>query len=297
MSEHPPGLPSGAPTGIRPTGMDSPGMGPSGMESTEIARGHLRDPRDRSFAMYRYEPALSCRHWLRVYWIPVWTVPEGEVREQRILSYPVCLLSITASYARLVGPCTAAARTQLSGSGWAFGAMLMPAAGRALLQADVGQLVDAHRDLADVPLLAGLVQEIRGIMAAAPSSPSAHRAAAAVLERGFSVLGIPSRDALAANRLVARVEEDRAITTVRALAGAAGMNERTLQRLCARHLGVSPRWIIRQRRLQEAAAQLRAGGPLSGLAAELGYADQAHFSRDFRAATGWTPGTFASLVR
>ena len=44
-------------------------------------------------------------------------VPAAEVREQRILTYPTCMVSITAAYARLVGPTTAAARVELSGSG------------------------------------------------------------------------------------------------------------------------------------------------------------------------------------
>ena len=36
---------------------------------------------------------------------------------------------------------------------------------------------------------------------------------------------------------------------------------------------------------------------LAGIAAELGYADHAHFTRDFRLATGLTPGEFAARFR
>ncbi|MCC3300276.1 helix-turn-helix domain-containing protein [Arthrobacter sp. zg-Y895] len=263
----------------------------------EIGRGHLRDAHDRSFAMYRYPPSPGCRQWLRVFWIPVWHVPPGEVREQRILTYPVCLLSITASYARLLGPRTTAARMPLSGAGWAFGVMLRPSAGRPLLQADIGSLTDKHADLAGVRLLADLVPAVRGIMETDPTSAGAHAAGRQLLEDRLPALGNPSGEAALADALVARVEEDPRITTVAALRAAFDLHERTLQRICTRFLGVSPRWMIRQRRLQEAGAQLRSGGSLSELAAGLGYADQAHFSRDFRAATGWTPGAFAALAR
>ena len=36
---------------------------------------------------------------------------------------------------------------------------------------------------------------------------------------------------------------------------------------------------------------------LAGIAVDLGYADQAHFTRDFRKATGLTPGEFAARFR
>jgi AraC-like DNA-binding protein len=70
------------------------------------------------------------------------------------------------------------------------------------------------------------------------------------------------------------------------------MNERSLQRLTARRIGLSPKWLVQRRRLHEAAELLRAGDPpdLAQLALQLGYVDQAHFGRDFRTVTGLTPG-------
>lgn len=79
---------------------------------------------------------------------------------------------------------------------------------------------------------------------------------------------------------------------------AALLGERALQRLTARRLGLSPAWLVRRRRLHEASSRLRDGRVrLADLAAELGYADQAHLTRDFRAATGLTPGRFAGWHR
>jgi AraC-like DNA-binding protein len=72
------------------------------------------------------------------------------------------------------------------------------------------------------------------------------------------------------------------------------IGERALQRLTRRRIGLSPKWLIQRRRLHEAADRLRRGEQvdLARVAIELGYADQAHFTRDFRSATGLTPGEF-----
>ncbi|HEY8490488.1 MAG TPA: helix-turn-helix domain-containing protein, partial [Dehalococcoidia bacterium] len=49
------------------------------------------------------------------------------------------------------------------------------------------------------------------------------------------------------------------------------------------------------RRLDFARSQVRAGTPLVHAALAAGFADQAHFTRTFRAAFGMTPGRYARL--
>lgn len=76
------------------------------------------------------------------------------------------------------------------------------------------------------------------------------------------------------------------------------VTERSLQRMTARRLGLTPRWLVQRPRLHEAAARLRRGeSDLAGLAAYLGYADQAHLSREFKTVTGSTPGSFRATAR
>src|SRR5262249_12473140 len=87
---------------------------------------------------------------------------------------------------------------------------------------------------------------------------------------------------------------DRSINSVDDLCRRHDLNVRGLQRLFARYIGVNPKWVIQRYRLHEAAEQL-ATNPASqaALAADLGYADQAHFVRDFKAVVGISPAAYA----
>jgi AraC-like DNA-binding protein len=64
-------------------------------------------------------------------------------------------------------------------------------------------------------------------------------------------------------------------------------------------VGVHPKWVIQRYRLLEAVAQLGSAEPpkLAALAAALGYADQAHFQREFKVVVGRTPGSFSPFAR
>jgi AraC-like DNA-binding protein len=94
--------------------------------------------------------------------------------------------------------------------------------------------------------------------------------------------------------LVATIATNAELRRIGDLVRASGCSERTLHRLFARYVGVSPAWVIRRYRLRAAAERLTAVPPadVRVVAGELGYADQAHFIRDFRATIGVTPGAY-----
>src|SRR5512139_1068615 len=92
-------------------------------------RAHLRDAAGYSPPIHRFAPSPGLTGLVRRYWMPVWSLPEGERSVQRVLQYPVCLLVVSHEYALLVGPSTGLSTQELSGTGWALGTMLQPAAG------------------------------------------------------------------------------------------------------------------------------------------------------------------------
>jgi AraC-like DNA-binding protein len=134
-------------------------------------------------------------------------------------------------------------------------------------------------------------------MADDPHDEGAHRVAADILA-GLARRVAPADDeGLVVNRVVDLVETDPAIVDVASLCLAADLSERALQRLTRRRLGLTPRWLIQRRRLHEACERLRSGTTtIAEVAADLGYADQPHMTRDVRSVTGMTPGQLVALA-
>lgn len=100
-------------------------------------------------------------------------------------------------------------------------------------------------------------------------------------------------------RIAAVAEHDRHVARVDELARLAGVTPRTLQRMFASCAGVSPTWVIRRYRLVDAAELVRDGTRVdwAEVAVRLGYADQAHLTRDFARAFGRTPAAYVRTVR
>jgi AraC-like DNA-binding protein len=99
--------------------------------------------------------------------------------------------------------------------------------------------------------------------------------------------------------LLGRMTADRGLVRVDQVARLAGTSVRSLQRLFAAYVGVSPKAVLARYRLQDAAAAIDAGevDDLAGLATSLGWFDQAHFGRDFRAVVGMPPSAYLARAR
>ena len=258
-----------------------------------VDRAHLTGVSRPSPPIFRYQPSSRLAQIVGRYWIPVWSLSEPST--QSTLQHPVCLLVISNTYARFYGVVRGRSSVTLEGHGWAVGAMLRPAAGRLLLGASVSDLVDSHVDLRALTRLdgAGLAEQITAAMATDPSDEAGHLAAITAYERALSPL-LPLDDpGRLINAVIDWLTDHPDVTRVTDVAEAFGLTERTLQRLVLDRVGLSPKWLIQRRRLHDAITRLKSGaGSLADLAAELGYADQAHFTTDFRTVTGMTPGQY-----
>lgn len=276
----------------------------------DVERAHLRDARGFSPPVHRFSPPPELADVVRRFWLPVWSLPPGEVTVQRVLQYPVCQVVVGHDYAHLVGPCSGLGTKRLSGSGWVVGAMMQPAAGAVLLGGPMTGLRDRTVELEQAERLATpqLVEDVRAVMAPDPADPERQRRAVGIAGAALRALLPVDEEGLLVNAIVEYVEGDSDVQRVGQVCEKFAISERSLQRLLARRVGLTPKWLVQRRRLHEAAERLRRnaaaerpGGcgrvDLAAVAADLGYADQAHFSRDWRAVTGLTPGGFAAEPR
>ncbi|GAA0980891.1 helix-turn-helix domain-containing protein [Nocardioides aquaticus] len=267
----------------------------------DVERAHLRDARGWSPPVHRFEPSADLAGVARRYWLPVWSLPPGQVTVQRVLRYPVCLVVVAADYARFYGPATGLSVQELSGSGWACGVMLQPAAGSMVLGDAVSTITDRVVPLEDVPGLPGtaLVGAVRAALGGDPADAGRQQAALAAMDDALRSLPPVDDEGRLVNAVVEHVETDPTVLRVGQVCEAFGLGERALQRLTARRVGLNPKWLVQRRRLQEVAGRLAATSAVSlaEVAAALGYADQAHLTRDFRAVTGVTPARYAAQRR
>jgi AraC-like DNA-binding protein len=275
---------------------DNDPSGPVRLDSIE--RAHLKDPRDVSHRMHRYEAPAELAGLVQRFWIPVWSVPAGREAPQKVLQYPVSLLVVAADYARFYGVVSGLSTTTLAGDGWAVGVMCAPSAGFLLTGTPMAAYTDRHVDVTEVLGDVGreVTDRVRSAMGPDPDSPAAHEAAMAAYGDALRRYLPVDAEGELVNRVVAFVEARSDVTRVAQVCEEFDLPERALQRLVQRRIGLTPKWLIQRRRLQEAAERLRTRtAPLGDVAAVLGYADQPHFSRDFSRITGMTPGEFAAL--
>ncbi|WP_369255908.1 helix-turn-helix domain-containing protein [Geodermatophilus amargosae] len=125
-------------------------------------------------------------------------------------------------------------------------------------------------------------------------------ARAAVLDAALAPLAPePAPAYLDLSALLERMAADRGLVRVDQVAALAGVGVRSLQRLFAGFVGLSPKAVLARYRLQDAAAAIDGGEvtDLAGLAVSLGWFDQAHFSRDFRSVVGVTPSAYLARAR
>lgn len=261
-----------------------------------VARG--ADAAEAPVRIERRAPGEAAAAFVRHYWLPRWSLPGGTSVREAVLEYPTANLVIEADTAALYRANRALSGRTLTGDGWAFGALLRPGVARQWVGASLRGAPAVIPLEALEPLAARALTAAVGAVRERLADDDAS-GAIAIVEAALGDLPAPHDDARLVDAIVAAVESDRDLRRVEQLADRFGIGVRRLQRLVAGHIGFGPKWLIQRYRLQEAAAALREPEPpaFARLAADMGYADQAHFNREFKAVVGVTPGAYAAESR
>ncbi|RYZ31303.1 MAG: AraC family transcriptional regulator, partial [Propionibacteriaceae bacterium] len=190
----------------------------------------------------------------------------------------------------VTGPVTRRFDVETTGRGWVWGVRFRPGGFPALTGADATHV--AQRTLAAAEVLPPAVVAPLDALhdSGAPLEEDRLRVEAALRP----LVGEPDPDHLLVAALVAEMLADPTLVRVAQLSERHGLSARRLQRLFARYVGVGPKWVLARHRMHDVVAALDAGheGSLADLAAEHGWYDQAHFTRDFRALVGITPARY-----
>jgi AraC-like DNA-binding protein len=265
------------------------------MDPVAMGAGVLRqEAAATQFTLARHEPPADLAPFVDFCWVVRWDLTGQPPYEQSILPHPNVNLAFEttpAPRAAVYGVDTKVFTRRLSGAGRALGIRFRPGGFRPFYSAPIFTLNDAV-----VPATAtfgpAAGPALAGVMSAADDE--AMIACAAGLLRAADPCPDPVIDQVAG--IVALITTDPSLRRVGDVVTACGISERRLQRLFAEYVGVSPKWVMRRARLHEAALRAEAGDvvDLAELAADLGYADQAHLTRDFTATLGVSPSRYAA---
>lgn len=226
---------------------------------------------------------------VRWFWVPRWHLPPGRTSRQEVLPFPASNLVVEPDGLALSGPTSRASHRDLTGTGWAVGALLRPA-GIASLHPRPRELRDREVPFDAPVLLASVTAAMQDDDEEAGRAAAVHACTAWATEH----LGPADETGRLANALEDLIAADRTIVRVEQAADHLGISTRSLQRLADRYIGMPPLAVIRRYRLQGAAQRLRDDPDVTigEVAAELGYADHAHLTSDFGRVLGLTPSAY-----
>ena len=251
------------------------------------------------FNHVKCSPSPALAPFVAHYWVTRWDRRGHAARVASSLLDPCIHFQIQDGRAEVMGVVRGIYRMRIEGTGCVIGVKFRPGGFFPFLPRPSTTWTDRVVPADDVfggEPCASWAQELSDAVARCDGDAAAHAAIVTVRLDGFLGARLPVRDTTAEHvaDLVSLIAANADLRRVSDLVRASRRSERTLDRLFARYVGASPAWVIRRYRLRTAAERLTAYPPadVRTLAWELGYADQAHFIRDFRATIGVTPGAY-----
>ena len=269
--------------------------------STSTGAGVLRPEEFARHAhLERHGVAADLAPWVENHWSLRWELPTGSTYVSSTLPHPACNLSVERGHQRdvvgddpvvVTGVPTRRFDVTIADTGWVHSVKFRPGG----LTSLTGH---SARDLRDVTVPATTVfptatTDALRELAPGTSTDECRR----VFEDALHALrSEPEPDYVTVLDVVTAMLEDRSLVRVAQVEERCGLGTRTLQRLFERYVGVSPKWVLSRYRMHDVVTRLDEGydGSLADLAAEHGWFDQAHFTREFTELVGVPPSGYVA---
>ena len=254
------------------------GQAPKGIVDPRAAARRLR--------LATYPPAAALAPFVEYFWLVEWDRRGCAPETQRVLPYPNAHLVFDAGRTAIHGVVRGAFDRPLTGAGKVLGVRFTPGGLRPFISQPLSSFTGTT--LAADALLGMPAGEAEARVLGQSDDLAMVAQAQALLLAKLPPVDDAAR--LAAG-LTAAAAAHHGPVNVAQLCDSMAIGERRLQRLFANYVGVPPKWVIQRYRLQEAIWRLaQPDAPdLASLAQELGFFDQAHFSRSFAELVGSTP--------
>jgi len=242
----------------------------------------------------RLAPAGDLAWLIEHFWIVTWDLRGQKPYVAETLPHPSVHVVIEARRAQVIGVMTGKFSRRLTGRGRAFGIKFRPGAFHPLLGSSLWKITDRVLSVRQVFGSAG-IELARRIRVQPDERECASLVEAFLRERA------PKNDPTVGQirAIIERMESNRDLVRVDQAVALTRFHKRRLERIFREYVGVSPKWVIQRYRMHEAAEKIAEGtaGDMGDLALRLGYFDQAHFIRDFKAIVGRPPGEYRAASR
>ncbi|HVX32903.1 MAG TPA: helix-turn-helix domain-containing protein [Solirubrobacterales bacterium] len=245
---------------------------------------------DRVAGMVRVAPDPTVADLVDQHWIVIWDRRGAAPVRREVLPDPCVNLTVEPAGRFVYGVGSGYGVRVLDGAGMVLGTKFRPAGFSGIWPGSMSELRGRTMGLPEVFGAAG--DELDDALAAAPDIPGAIAAVTAFINARRQA---PDPQRLLAVEIAEAMRGAGPGATVNGLAAEFAISPRTLQRLFARHVGAAPKQVLQRFRRQRAVDRLSDPGrsDLAWIAAELGYADQSHLTRDFRTTLGRCPAALA----
>lgn len=257
----------------------------------------------------RFHPSPTLAKLIEHYWFVRWQLPIDQPAtppiSQSILTHPSVQIVMESGYTKVYGVQTKLFTRQLRGASQVLGIKMRPGAFFALTGYALSQLTDRVIALEQLSLQhSAWLPTIRACARSLSETSANVSSLISFIDKLDQDLAQsrPHPDTALLDelgkmeQLIATVKQ-QPLYKVADVCQSIHLSKRQAQRLCAKLLGVTPKWLINRHRLQWLAGQIMQGyDDWPALIARCGYTDQSHFINDFKKHIGMTPIQFRKTI-